>query len=71
LSNDSAVYGINSTFKNGSKKTNLNHLLNFTYESFRDRDHDQYEYEKFTKQFWSMKLSKNSFFSKEQFLQAK
>ena len=71
LSNDSAVYGINGSLKTGSKKTNLNHLLNFTYESTRDQAMENYEYERLTKQFWSMKLSKNSYFSKEQFLQAK
>jgi hypothetical protein len=55
----------------GGGKTNLNHLLNFTYESYRDaRDENYYEYERFTKQFWSMKLSKSSYFSKEQFLLA-
>jgi uncharacterized protein involved in copper resistance len=52
-----------------SKKPNLNHLLNFTYES-RDES-NYYEYERVTKQFWSTKLNKNSCFSKEQFLQAK
>lgn len=56
---------------NGSKKTNLNHLLNFTYESMRDSGENYYEYERMTKQFWSTKLAKNSYFSKEQFLQAK
>ena len=61
---------MNGAFKNGSKKTNLNHLLNFTYESARDHE-NYYEYERMTKQFWSMKMSKNSCFSKEQFLQAK
>lgn len=54
----------------GSKKTNLNHLLNFTYESMRDSGENYYEYERMTKQFWSTKLAKNSYFSKEQFLQA-
>lgn len=54
-----------------SKKTNLNNLLNFTYESARESNDNYYEYERFTKQFWSMKLSKNSYFSKEQYLQAK
>ena len=55
----------------GPKKTNLNHLLNFTYESMRDSNENYYEYERMTRQFWSMKLAKNSYFSKEQFLQAK
>ncbi len=56
----------------GGGKANLNHLLNFTYESYRDstRDENYYEYERFTKQFWSMKLSKSTYFSKEQFLLA-
>ncbi len=56
----------------GGGKANLNHLLNFTYESYRDptRDENYYEYERFTKQFWSMKLSKSTCFSKEQFLLA-
>ena len=71
LNNEPAVYGINGSLKTGSKKTNLNHLLNFTYESTRDHTNENYEYERLTKQFWSMKLSKNSYFSKEQFLQAK
>ena len=52
-----------------NKKPNLNHLLNFTYES-RDES-NYYEYERVSKQFWSTKLNKNSCFSKEQFLQAK
>ena len=69
---DQALYGLNGVgVRNGSKKTNLNHLLNFTYESARDSNENYYEYERFTKQFWSMKLTKNSYFSKEQFLQAK
>ena len=71
LNNEPAIYGINGSLKTGSRKTNLNHLLNFTYESSRDNTTENYEYERLTKQFWSMKLSKNSYFSKEQFLQAK
>lgn len=65
------MYGLNGNgrCKVGTKKTNLNHLLNFTYES-RDPQENYYEYEKSTKQFWSTKLSKGSVFSKEQFLQA-
>lgn len=54
----------------GPRKQNLNHLLNFTYESTRDSNENYYEYERLGRQFWSTKLSKNSYFSKEQFLQA-
>ena len=54
----------------GPKKQNLNHLLNFTYESQRENE-NYYEYERQGRQFWSTKLAKNSYFSKEQFLQAK
>lgn len=52
-----------------SKKTNLNHLLNFTYKS-RDLNENFYEYERTTRNFFSTKLSKSSLFNKEQFLQA-
>ncbi len=52
----------------GSKKQNLNHLLNFKYFS-REK---QFDHEtKMMKQFWSTKLNKSSMFTKEQFLQAK
>ena len=71
---DSPLYALNNNnavARTGSKKTNLNHLLNFTYESARDSGENSYEYEKFAKQFWSGKINKNSFFSKEKFLQAK
>lgn len=53
----------------GTKKTNLNHLLNFTYKS-RDLTENYYEYERTTRNFFSTKLSKSSLFNKEQFLQA-
>ncbi|RNA33446.1 RING finger 10 [Brachionus plicatilis] len=53
----------------GTKKTNLNHLLNFNYKS-RDPTDSFYEYERSTRSFFSTKLSKTSVFSKEQFLQA-
>lgn len=70
LSTDT-LYGLNTNgnTKIGSKKNNLNHLLNFSYESMRDSN-ENYEYERAYKQFWSNKISKNSYFSKEQFLQA-
>jgi len=72
---DSAVFGLNGSngtnVKLGSKKTNLNHLLNFTYESSKESNENYYEYENYSKQFWSTKFSKSSYFSKEQFLQAK
>ncbi len=71
LDRDMAVFALHSSTKGESKKKNLNHLLNFTYESTRDSQENYYEYEKMTKQFWSLKLNKNSYFSKEQFLQAK
>lgn len=62
---DSPLYSSNT--KNGSKKNNLNYLLNFSYEK---SSNENYEYEKFSKQFWSNKIAKSSYFSKEQFLQA-
>jgi hypothetical protein len=53
----------------GSRKQNLNHLLNFQYSQIKE---NQYDYEtKMMKQFWSTKLNKTSIFTKEQFLQAK
>jgi hypothetical protein len=52
----------------GSKKQNLNHLLNFKYIPSEKK----YDYEtKMMKQFWSTRLNKSSIFTKEQFLQAK
>jgi hypothetical protein len=71
LGQDMAVFGLKAHKRGEPKKKNLNHLLNFTYESARDSNENYYEYERMTKQFWSCKLSKNSYFSKEQFLQAK
>jgi len=50
----------------GTKKGNLNHLLNFSYASTSA----DYEYQRFSKQFWTNKITKNSYFSKEQFMQA-
>ena len=70
--NNNRNNGGNNNGGGGSRKKNLNHLLNFTYESSRDTQHDTYyEYERYAKQFWSTKHSKSSFYSKEQFLQAK
>jgi len=68
---DSPIYGLNNNnntnAKSGSKKNNLNHLLNFSYVR---ETNENYEYERFSKQFWSNKIAKSSYFSKEQFLQA-
>lgn len=57
---------------NTNKKGNLNHLLNFTrYNSpGNNSTAEDYEYQRFSKQFWTNKIAKNSYFSKEQFLQA-
>lgn len=68
--NDSPVYAFNTTgdIKTRSKKNNLNHLLNFSYD--HKASNESYEYETFSKQFWSNKIAKSSYFSKEQFLQA-
>jgi hypothetical protein len=71
---DSPLFALNSSSSSvrvGSKKTNLNHLLNFTYASNKDSVENYYEYEKYSRQFWSTKFSKSSCFNKEQFLQAK
>ena len=72
---DSPVFGLETASSTApkcvSKKKNLNHLLNFTYESVKESNENYFEYERSAKQFWSTKLSKNSCFSKEQFLQAK
>ncbi|CAF0706252.1 unnamed protein product [Brachionus calyciflorus] len=66
LEHDAPLYGLDRPTQ---KKTNLNHLLNFTFKS-RDPMENYYEYEKTTRNFFSTKLSKSSVFSKEQFLQA-